>query len=57
MLKPDRALLSRAPPPPQVVTAVVLATGFQGHTVQNLPASTAVVALVFICFFVAGFAW
>ena len=41
----------------QLVTAVVLATGFEGHTTQDLPSSVAVVALIFICIFVAGFAW
>lgn len=38
-----------------MATAIALALGFQNET--TLPTGAAVAALVFICIFVAGFAW
>lgn len=43
--------------PLQVAVTITLGVGLQGHTLQDIPKSAAVLTLVFICVYVAGFAW
>lgn len=41
----------------QVGVAATLGAGLPGHTLQDVPSAVAILALIFICIYVGGFAW
>ena len=48
---------SAPPRPAQVAVGITLGVSFSTYNTATLPSGIAYVALVFICIFVAGFAW